>query len=558
MEFRLGEKFHSFVVLDICGRGAFGEVYRVHDLSNKILALKVIRKFGLSGDNWRKELQGLSSYRKVSMSHPNLLQIYHVDEDESFFYYTMEAADSFTEDHYDPVSLERKIIKQPLSCSELFTLGHSLLSALQTIHSAGLAHRDMKPGNIVYVNGIPKIGDIGLMASSSQNSLAGTPGFFPVEMYRNKRRDELSLEETQCCDLYALGKTLYCALSGFSPEYYPEFPSWLSLSSEAAELNRIIQLLLQVPERCRQVDELENYLSERLQRLRTSDPVLERNLFIRPRSKKIVWLSLGAVITVILIGISIYSSRWLLRTPLQSLFNNGSPALSHYELAADRLRQDEGVEGEYTDTTYHYKILIPAGWVLFEYKMDIVTPFSPLYYLSFRNNLNAKHDTLLKTPFSIPWFVPIKQGGMEEERARHDRLTEASHEYHGVMLIADWDDRTQCDRVEINVSLRELLPPNITEDTFRPLLEQEIKELKIPAVIDSIVFEEKDQGKEIIKVKCTALEQYPIYWEFHLTQDSLVIFKLIVFEKKNLAKRKKRFQKIIDSFEWVEPQSTVK
>ena len=59
MEFRLGEKFHSFVVLDICGRGAFGEVYRVHDLSNKILALKVIRKFGLSGDNWRKELQGL-------------------------------------------------------------------------------------------------------------------------------------------------------------------------------------------------------------------------------------------------------------------------------------------------------------------------------------------------------------------------------------------------------------------------------------------------------------------------------------------------------------------
>lgn len=239
MEFRLGEKFHSFVVLDICGRGAFGEVYRVHDLSNKILALKVIRKFGLSGDNWRKELQGLSSYRKVSMSHPNLLQIYHVDEDESFFYYTMEAADSFTEDHYDPVSLERKIIKQPLSCSELFTLGHSLLSALQTIHSAGLAHRDMKPGNIVYVNGIPKIGDIGLMASSSQNSLAGTPGFFPVEMYRNKRRDELSLEETQCCDLYALGKTLYCALSGFSPEYYPEFPSWLSLSSEAAELNRI-------------------------------------------------------------------------------------------------------------------------------------------------------------------------------------------------------------------------------------------------------------------------------------------------------------------------------
>ena len=42
------------------------------------------------------------------------------------------------------------------------------------------------------------------------------------------------------------------------------------------------------------------------------------------------------------------------------------------------------------------------------------------------------------------------------------------------------------------------------------------------------------------------MEQYPIYWEFHLTQDSLVIFKLIVFEKKNLAKRKKRFQKIID------------
>ena len=58
-----------------------------------------------------------------------------------------------------------------------------MLKGLEKIHNVGLMHRDVKPANIIFVNGHAKLGDMGLVANSRESdSLAGTPGFLPPEL----------------------------------------------------------------------------------------------------------------------------------------------------------------------------------------------------------------------------------------------------------------------------------------------------------------------------------------------------------------------------------------
>ena len=171
-----GEEFHGFTVLQFCGRGGFGEVYLVRDITGKQLALKIIpRDRGL--ENFEQEFTGLCNYRRIIENHPHLLQILHVAQDESFLYYSKEAADSLTSEQYRPLTLQnRSAYVGYLSNRYNDLLAKGIREALEVLHALGMAHRDVKPGNIVYVNGIPKLGDISLVTSRDVTvKMAGTP-----------------------------------------------------------------------------------------------------------------------------------------------------------------------------------------------------------------------------------------------------------------------------------------------------------------------------------------------------------------------------------------------
>lgn len=141
------------------------------------------------------------------------------------------------QDGYQADTLARRIAasgRLPLPDAIRVTL--SLLSALESLHAAGLVHRDVKPGNVIFVDGVPKLADVGLATVvETQMSLAGTPGFLPLDGSTGPD-----------ADLYALGKLLYQTVTGCEPADFPAIPAPLLAGPEAKAFRRLNRVLLRV------------------------------------------------------------------------------------------------------------------------------------------------------------------------------------------------------------------------------------------------------------------------------------------------------------------------
>ena len=216
MPYETGTVYHGLTLGGFCGGGAYGEVYVCTDISGRQLAVKIISKVKL-GDDWERELRGVSNYRKITENAQNLLQLYHVEEDADTFFYTMEAADSISADSYQADTLAERLKKGPLPQNDTFKILRAIFDGIKTIHEAGFAHRDIKPDNIIFVKGVPKLSDIGLLSSLSATytQLAGTLDFLPPE--ERSSDSGTDRKSRQKNDLYAFGKVIYCAVTGCSP-----------------------------------------------------------------------------------------------------------------------------------------------------------------------------------------------------------------------------------------------------------------------------------------------------------------------------------------------------
>lgn len=219
--------FHSYTLLTHCGGGAYGDVWYCQDISGKKLALKIISKKRL-GDQWERELKGVRNYRQITEKQPGLLQIYHVGEDDESFFYTMEPADNAGTSEYKPDTLAYRLQNGALSPEEYPAILDGIFHAIKAIHDEGFTHRDIKPDNILFVNGQPKLADIGLMSSlmTDVTQLAGTLDFLPPEQRVGEvQHDRRSRQRS---DLYAFGKVIYCTITGQQPQKYPSPPEKLT------------------------------------------------------------------------------------------------------------------------------------------------------------------------------------------------------------------------------------------------------------------------------------------------------------------------------------------
>ena len=73
--------FHGLKLLAHCGCGAYGDVFYCEDISGRRMAVKIVSKAKI-GDSWSCELKSVINYRRITENAPELLQIFHVEEDK--------------------------------------------------------------------------------------------------------------------------------------------------------------------------------------------------------------------------------------------------------------------------------------------------------------------------------------------------------------------------------------------------------------------------------------------------------------------------------------------
>lgn len=233
MSSETGKRIGAYELVRLCGSGAYGEVFVARNvLTGERAALK---KLFPAPKTVKRELAGLIRWRDCR--HPNLLRIRHVEETPDAFYYTMDLADDLGggTGEYLPDTLANRLEKRGrLPAAEVEKLADALTGALEFLHGRGIVHRDVKPDNILWIDGVPTLGDPGLAADAAGMSLVGTPEFMPAEVLQKKRA------ALPADDFYALRLVLYCAFTGEAPGNYPHCPAGVLDENSSALWRRIL------------------------------------------------------------------------------------------------------------------------------------------------------------------------------------------------------------------------------------------------------------------------------------------------------------------------------
>lgn len=232
------------------GEGAYGKVWLARTQSGEWRALKVIYRAKFDGDSgpYEREFNGVQKYQPVSGRHPGLLRVDFVSEKQrDYFYYVMELGDALAPgweknpSAYRPrdlVSERAQLPKRRLPVKECLRVGIGLTEALDFLHRQGMTHRDIKPQNIIFINGQPKLADLGLITdirpANEERTLVGTPGYMPPLPER---------PGTVAADIYALGMVLYVLSTGRPAALFPEVATTLVSVEEPPDflpLNNVI------------------------------------------------------------------------------------------------------------------------------------------------------------------------------------------------------------------------------------------------------------------------------------------------------------------------------
>ncbi|MCJ7611254.1 MAG: protein kinase, partial [Candidatus Aminicenantes bacterium] len=203
-------KIGKYTIVGEIGRGAMGIVYKAIDpFIGRTVAVKTIR-FDILGQGPERDIAQKRFMREAhsagNLSHPNIVTIYEVGEDQGISYIAME--------YVDGSSLEDLMhARQKFSLEEILSLVEHVAEGLEMAHKKGVVHRDIKPANILIDSeNRPRIVDFGIARISTStmtqtNMIMGTPYYMSPEQISGRKVDNRA-------DIFALGGILYELLTG--------------------------------------------------------------------------------------------------------------------------------------------------------------------------------------------------------------------------------------------------------------------------------------------------------------------------------------------------------
>lgn len=206
-----GQKINDrYQIVKSIGEGGMANVYLAYDtILDRNVAVKVLRGDLSSDEKFVRRFQR-EALSASSLSHPNIVEVYDVGEDNGSYYIVME--------YIEGKHLKELIKKRTkLTISEVIDIMSQICDGLAVAHDSYIVHRDIKPQNIMILDsGLIKITDFGIaMALNSTqltqtNSVMGSVHYLPPEQASGKGA-------TMQSDIYSMGIMMYELLTGTLP-----------------------------------------------------------------------------------------------------------------------------------------------------------------------------------------------------------------------------------------------------------------------------------------------------------------------------------------------------
>ncbi len=190
------------------GAGGMSNVYKARDLKlNRYVAIKVLKPEFSADESFVKKFR-VEAQSAAGLSHPNIVNVYDVGEENGVHFIVMELVQGITLKHY----IERK---GTLDIREVLNISVQVASGMGAAHANRIIHRDIKPQNVIMSrDGKVKVTDFGIAKAADSTTVttnaAGSVHYISPEQARGGYSDEKS-------DIYSLGITMYEMVTGSVP-----------------------------------------------------------------------------------------------------------------------------------------------------------------------------------------------------------------------------------------------------------------------------------------------------------------------------------------------------
>jgi serine/threonine-protein kinase len=315
MSFTTGTRIGPYEITSPLGEGGMGVVYRAHDTKlGRDVAIKALPD-AFANDSDRLQRFQREAQVLASLNHPNIAQIYGLEESDKTRCIVMELVEGET--------LQERLKRGPIPVDEALAIAKQIAEALEAAHEKGIIHRDLKPANIKLTrDGKVKVLDFGLAkalqeqqpsnlsnsptllsAASTPGIILGTAAYMSPEQARGQNVDHRS-------DVFSFGCVLYemlTAKQAFDGDHVSDIlaavlradPDWNGLPSDTGTKVRTLlsRCLEKNPKRRWQAAgdlriEIENVLTSPAaeETQTTSPPIVIRNV-----GRERVWQTAAAL-----------------------------------------------------------------------------------------------------------------------------------------------------------------------------------------------------------------------------------------------------------------------
>ena len=206
-----GQKISDrYQIIKSIGEGGMANVYLAYDtILDRNVAVKVLRGDLSNDEKFVRRFQR-EALAASSLSHPNIVEVYDVGEDNGEYYIVME--------YIEGKHLKNLLKKRgKLTLSEAVDIMLQITDGMAAAHDSYIIHRDIKPQNIMILeNGLVKITDFGIAMAmnatqlTQTNSIMGSVHYLPPEQASGQG-------STLQSDIYSMGIVMYELLTGELP-----------------------------------------------------------------------------------------------------------------------------------------------------------------------------------------------------------------------------------------------------------------------------------------------------------------------------------------------------